>query len=262
MAGTSSVAVDIVPSNDEESNIPQVAGDVALDTDLRGMTLGEDRPSTDNDVVMKSSEVDVDTKDMPGLTKEQVDKSGTSGLPERTSQAPSTIARHRNPSSFVGIKNIKETSLLHLRNRILSGDYFRLCSPPVFALKHKSQEVKTLYDISLHSACAATYQRCVDRGSFDIPDPWLCFNALWEEDTPCNKLPNTLIEYLDGSYLKCHYSRPVIVGVRFGPNTKVDELMLTTQYDTYPENESWCKTIEKWIDKKPEFVIYSVMSPT
>ncbi len=113
---------------------------MSLDTDLGGLTLA-DIPSTDNNVVMKYSEDDVDAKDMPGLTKEQVDKSCTSALPEHTSPSPSTIASQRKPG-LLDIRNIKEMSLLHLKNRIKSGDYFLLCSPTVSVLKHKSQEVK------------------------------------------------------------------------------------------------------------------------
>ncbi len=174
VTGTSSMPGDLVPGNEVEDNIPQVAGDSSLDTGLEGMTLKEEHTSHDNDAVMVSSDDNVDVKDMPGLTKEQVDKFCTFGLPCSTSQAPSTVARHTKPGSLCHIKNIKETSLFHLRNRILSGDYFLPCLPPDSALKHRNQEMKMLYDISIQSPSAATYQWCVDRGRgtscFDVPD--------------------------------------------------------------------------------------------
>ncbi len=182
-------------------NIPQVSGDSSLDIGLEDMTLKEEHTSHDNNVIMVTSDDNVDVKDMPGLTKEQVDKSCTSDLPSGTSQAPSTVASHAKPGSFCSIKNIKETSPLHLRNRILSGDYFLPCSPPDFALKHRCQEVKMLYDISLQSPCAATYQQCVDHGSgtncFEVPDPWSNLQLLWDVDTPCNQLPNI---WVSGDY--------------------------------------------------------------
>ncbi len=73
---------------------------------------------------------------------------------------------------------------------------------------------------------------------------------------------NFLIQYWDGSYLKCHYGKPVIGGVLVGPSKKIDELMLTIRYWKYPENEFWCKTIDKWPAKDPSFMIYNVMNPT
>ncbi len=112
VAGKSSAAVDIVSGNVQETCIPQVAGDVSLDIDLKNMTLVGDKWSTDNDVITKSSNEDVDVKDMPGLTKEQVDKSCSSGIPECASQAPSNYCNHREPGSLAVIKNIKETCLL------------------------------------------------------------------------------------------------------------------------------------------------------
>ncbi len=94
-------------------------------------------------------------------SKEQVDKSCTSGLPVGlpvgTIKAPSSLASYEKSGSLCDIKHTKETSLLHLRNIILAFDYFLLSSPPDYALKHRSQEVRMLNDISLHSAYAATY---------------------------------------------------------------------------------------------------------
>ncbi len=58
------------------------------------------------------------------------------------------------PGSLLG-KCTNESSPLHLMNRVLNDDYFLPSSPPDSGLQHRSQEVKTLYDISLHSACAA-----------------------------------------------------------------------------------------------------------
>ncbi len=100
---------------------------------------------------------------------------------------------------------------------MLSGNNFLPCSPPESSLKHRNKEVKTLYDLSLHSTCKTS--------SFDRPDTWPNFMELWVEGTPCNKLPYMIIEYWDGSYLKCHYSKSVIVGVLVGPARKIDELM-------------------------------------
>ncbi len=158
-----------------------------------------------------------------------------------------------------------ESSPLHLTNRVLSDDYFLPSSPPDSAIKHKSQEVKTLYDIILYSPCAATYQCLVDRGKdtncFDIPDPWPKLQELWEINTPCYKLPDTIFEYWDGSFLKCHCCKPVIVGIRVGHDGKIDELMLPTRYRKYPSDESWCKTIDKWLEKKPTFLSYDVSNP-
>ncbi len=37
--------------------------------------------------------------------------------------------------------------------------------------------------------------------------------------------------------------------------------MLTTCYRRYPSNESWSKTIDKWLASKPSFVIYEVSTP-
>ncbi len=59
---------------------------------------------------MVSSDDNVDVKDLPGLTKEQLDKYCTSDLPCSTSQAPSTMTSHVKPCSLCGIKNIKATS--------------------------------------------------------------------------------------------------------------------------------------------------------
>ncbi len=83
---------DMVPGNDVVINTPQVAGDLSLDTGLEEMSLKDEQTSHRNDIVMVSSDDNVDVKDMPGLTKEQVDKSCNSGLPTSTSKAPSTVA--------------------------------------------------------------------------------------------------------------------------------------------------------------------------
>ncbi len=99
---------------------------------------------------------------------------------------------------------------MNLRNIILSGDYLLPSSPPYSELKHRNQDVKIWYDISLYSASAATYQQCVDHGrgtsSFDVPNPCPNCNTLWQENTSCNKLPDTIIQYWDGSYLKANQS--------------------------------------------------------
>ncbi len=115
-----------------------------------------------------------------------------------------------------------------------------------------------LYDISLHSPCTASYQRLVDRGKgtncFDVPDPW-------PNDTPCNKLPDVIFKYWDGSYLKSQCGKPVIIGIRVRRDDRIDEVMLATCYGRYPSNESWCKTIDKWVASNPSFVIYNVSNP-
>ncbi len=173
---------DVVPCNDVGNNTPHVAFDSSLDTDIEEMNLKEEQTSHSNNIVMTSPDDNVDVKDMSGLTKEQVDKSCTSGLPTSTSQAPSTVFSHAKPGSLCGIHNIPETSLLHLRKRILCGDYFLPSSPPDSALNHRCQEVRTLYDISLQSPCPTSYQQCVDHGRgtncFDIPDTWPNFQIL------------------------------------------------------------------------------------
>ncbi len=106
---------------------------------------------------------------------------------------------------------INETSLLYLRNRRLCGDYSLPCSPPRTTLAHRNAEVKMLFNISLDSHCAATYQLCVDHGKctncFDMPDN---LNALSDTDTPCNKFPNVLAEYWDSSYFKYCFTKPNI----------------------------------------------------
>ncbi len=166
---------DIVSGNSEGVDTRQVAGDVSLVADPVDSTVKDDHTSYEDKPIVVSSDENVDYMGGPGLTKEQVDKSSTSGLRSGTSKAPSTLASQAKPGSLIGKCN-NESSPLHLRNRVLSGDYFLPSSPPDSALKHRSQEVKTLYDISLHSACAATYQHLVARGKgtncFDIPDPW------------------------------------------------------------------------------------------
>ncbi len=73
--------------------------------------------------------------------------------------------------------------------------------------------------------------------------------------TRCN------VKYWDGSYLKCHRGKHAVVGIRVGSDGKIDELLLTTRYGKYPQNESWCKTIDKWLAKDSSFLIYSVTSP-
>ncbi len=69
--------------------------------------------------MISSDDNNVDVKDMLGLTKEQLDKSCTSGRPGGNSKAPSTEASHFKPGSMTDIKNI---NALHFRNGILSGD--------------------------------------------------------------------------------------------------------------------------------------------
>ncbi len=56
VTGTSSMTGDIVPGNEVEHNIPQVAGDLSLDTGLEGMALKGDQTSINNDLVMISSD--------------------------------------------------------------------------------------------------------------------------------------------------------------------------------------------------------------
>ncbi len=162
--------------------------------------------------------------------------------------------------SLFGITK-EETHELHLRNRILSGDYFLSLSPLDSALNHRCQEVKTLYDISLHSPCAASYQRLVGTNCFDVPDPWPNLQQLWDYDTPCNKLPDVIFKYWDSSYLKSRCGKPVIIGIRVGRDDKIHKVMLTTHYGRYLRNESWCKTIDKWLAGEPSFVIYHVSTP-
>ncbi len=74
-----------------------------------------------------------------------------------------------------------------------------------------------LYDISLHSPCAASYQCLVDRGKgtncFDVPDPWPNLQQLWNYDTPCNKLSDVIFKYWDGSYLKSRFGKSVVIGI-------------------------------------------------
>ncbi len=123
-----------------------------------------------------------------------------------------------------------------------------------------------MYGISLHSACAAAYQHLVDRGKgtnyFEIPDPWCKLQALLEIISPCNKLPDIIFEYWNGLFLKCCCDKPVIVGIRVGHDGKRDKLKLTTHYGKYRSDESWCKTIDKWLDKKPTFLSYDVSNPS
>ncbi len=121
-------------------------------------TVKDDNTSVDDTPVVISSDDNVDYMGGPGLTKEQVDKSCTSGFQPGTSKVPSTVASQAKPGSLIG-KFTNDSSPLHLRNIVLSGDYCLPSSPPDYALKHKSQEFNTLYNISLHSPCAATYQR-------------------------------------------------------------------------------------------------------
>ncbi len=86
--------------------------------------------------------------------------------------------------------------------------------------------------------------------------------ALWEINTPCNKLHDIILEYWDCSFLKCNCGKPVIVGIWVGHGGKIDELMLTTRYGRYPSDESWCKIIDKWFDRKPTFLSYDVSNPS
>ncbi len=66
------------------------------------------------------------TQGVPCLTKEQVDKSCTSGFQPGTSKAPRTVASQATPGSLIG----NDSSPLLLRNRVLSADYFLLSLPP------------------------------------------------------------------------------------------------------------------------------------
>ncbi len=97
-----------------------------------------------------------------------MDKLRTSGLPISISHAPSTVFSQVKHGSLCSIHNILETSSLHLRNRILCSDYFLQSLSADSVLKHRCQEVRTLYDISLQSTC-------VDHGRgtncFNVPDP-------------------------------------------------------------------------------------------
>ncbi len=96
------------------------------------------------------------------------------------------------PGSLFGSTK-EETHKLHLRNRILSGDYYLPLSPSDTALNQRCQELKMLYDISLHSPCATSYRCLVDRGKgtncFDIPDLWPNLQQLWDYDTRVTNSP-------------------------------------------------------------------------
>ncbi len=178
VVGKGSGSGDILPGNGEGINIPQVAADVPLETVPEGSVNSDTHPS---DIV--NIDDNVHYTDMPGLTKKQVDKSCTSGIQTSTSKASSTVHSLAKPGSLFNITK-EETHELHLRNRILSGDYFLPLSPSDSALNHRCQEAKMLYNISLHSPCTASYERHVDRGKgtncFDVPD----LQQLWEYDTP------------------------------------------------------------------------------
>ncbi len=80
VTGMGSMSGNVVPGNDVDINTPQVAGNSSLHMGLEEMNLKEEQTPHSNDVVMISSDDNVDVKDMPGLTKEQVDNSSTSGL--------------------------------------------------------------------------------------------------------------------------------------------------------------------------------------
>ncbi len=43
---------------------------------------------------------------------------------------------------------------------------------------------------------------------------------------------------------------------------EVQDLSTSSCYGKYPQNESLCRTIQKWLAKDPSFTIYSVTSPT
>ncbi len=203
---------------------------------------------------------------LPGLTKDEVDKSCTSGNPRCVSEAPSIMSHLRKPGRMTYLKNINESSLLHLRNRRLSGDYSLPCSPPRTPLTHRHVEVKMLFNISLDLPCAATYLLYVDHGKdiscFDTADICPDFNALSDRDTPSNKLLNVLVEYWDVPYLKCCFGKPIICRILIGPQGQIDDLMLTMRYGKYPETESWCKAIEMWMRKMSKFVVIKVGIPT
>ncbi len=78
---------DIVPGNSEGVDTPQVVGDVPLITDSVDNTVNDDHTSVDDKPLVISSDENVDYMSGPGLTKEQLDKSCTSGLPSGTSKA-------------------------------------------------------------------------------------------------------------------------------------------------------------------------------
>ncbi len=184
---TGSGSGGILPGNSEDSNIPQVAGDMPLET-VPERSADSDNHTSENINI----DDNVDYTDMPGLTKEQVDKSCTSGILTSTSKAPSTVFSLAKPGSLFSTTK-EETHELHLRNIILSGDYYLPLSPSDTVLNHRSQEVKMLYDISLHSPCAASYQSLVDRGKgtncFDVPDLWPNLQLLWDYDTHVTNSP-------------------------------------------------------------------------
>ncbi len=64
----------------------QVAGDVPLETLPEGSVISGIHPSD-----IANIDDNVDYTNMSGLTKEQVDKSCTSGIQTSTSKAPSTV---------------------------------------------------------------------------------------------------------------------------------------------------------------------------
>ncbi len=92
VTGTGMNTGDIVPVNGVGDDTPQGAGDVPLVTDPVDSTVKDNHTSVDETPVVISSDDNVDYTGGPGLTKEQVDKSCTSGFRPGTSKAPSTVA--------------------------------------------------------------------------------------------------------------------------------------------------------------------------
>ncbi len=56
-------------------------------------------------------------------------------------------------------------------------------------------------------------------------------------------------------------SKPVLIGIRVGCHDRIDEVMLITHYGRYPSNQSWCKTIDKWVASILSFIIYYESNP-
>ncbi len=114
---------DIVPSYGEGVETLQVADNVPLVTEPVDSTIKDHHTSVDDKHLVISLDGNMDYTDGHGLTKEQVDKSCTSGFPSGTSKAPNTVASQAKLGSLLG-KCTNKSSPLHLRSRGLSGDYF------------------------------------------------------------------------------------------------------------------------------------------
>ncbi len=115
-------------------------GDVPLVMDPVYSTFKDVDTSVDDKPLLISSDENVDYTGAPVLTKAQVDKSCTNGFPSGTSKDPSTVASQAKLGGLI-VKCTNESSPLHLRNRVLSGDYFLPSSPSDSALKHRCQKV-------------------------------------------------------------------------------------------------------------------------